>query len=73
MPQPDSTYLVKCPACGTANSVPASSEGKAGKCGNCGKTLPALYTRPVALTDRSFDSFAESYPGPMLTEFWAPW
>ena len=51
----------------------AGSEGKSGKCGSCHTPLPALYTSPVALSDRSFDSFVASYPGPVLAEFWAPW
>jgi thioredoxin 2 len=67
------TYLIHCPACGVANRVPAASEGRTGKCGSCRAALPSLYTRPVALTDRSFDSFVENYPGPVLAEFWAPW
>lgn len=67
------SYLIHCPACGIANRVPASSEGRAGTCGNCHGTLPPLYSRPVSLTDRSFDPFVESYPGPVMAEFWAPW
>jgi thioredoxin 2 len=71
-PSSDS-YIIPCPACGTANRVPAASEGLAGKCGNCHAALPPLHTRPVALTDRSFDDFVKSYRGPVLAEFWAPW
>ena len=67
------SYLLHCPACGVTNRVPASSEGRAGKCGNCHTALPPLYTKPVALTDRSFDSFSEKFPGPILVEFWASW
>jgi thioredoxin 2 len=67
------SYLIRCSACGTANRVPAASEGKAGKCGNCHAALPPLYSQPVTLTDRSFDSFVAGYPGPVLAEFWAPW
>jgi len=44
-----------------------------GLCPNAPPPPPPLYTRPVALTDRSFDSFVASYPGPVLAEFWAPW
>jgi thioredoxin 2 len=67
------SYLIHCLACGTANRVPAASEGKAGKCGSCHAALLPLYTKPVALTDRSFDTFIKSYGGPVLAEFWAPW
>jgi thioredoxin 2 len=67
------TYLIHCKACSTANRVPAASEGKAGKCGNCHATLSPLYTKPVVLSDMSFDPFLKSFRGPVLAEFWAPW
>ncbi len=73
MAQNDASYLIPCPACGTANRVPAVREGVAGRCGNCAGSLPPLYTRPLTLTDRNFDDFVRGYPGPVLAEFWAPW
>jgi thioredoxin 2 len=73
MIQSGATYLIRCPGCGTTNRVTAASEGRAGKCGACHVVLPPLYTKPVTLTDRSFDSFVECYPGAVLAEFWAPW
>jgi thioredoxin 2 len=66
-------FIIHCPGCGMANRVPAASEGRAGKCGSCHAVLPPLYTKAVALTDRNFDSFVESYPGPVMVEFWAAW
>jgi thioredoxin 2 len=66
-------YFTRCPSCGAANRVPASSEGRTGKCGSCHAALSPLYRTPVALTDRSFDDFVRDYPGPILAEFWAPW
>ncbi len=69
----DDHYLIHCPACGTANRVPASSEGKSGKCGECHAPLLPLYTKPVALADRSFGAFVNGYQGTILMEFWAPW
>ena len=68
-----SSYLVKCPACGTANRIPAEREGVPGRCGNCRAALPALYFRPQQITDQSFDAFIAGYHGPVLAEFWAPW
>jgi thioredoxin 2 len=73
MSQNEDTFQIRCPSCGTANRVPAASEGKRGKCGVCHALLPPLYSRPVTLTDRSFDAFVQGYPGPVLAEFWAPW
>lgn len=67
------TYLVACPSCGTANRVPAESEGKSGRCGNCRQPLPALHTSPLAKGDRDFADFVAAYRGPILAEFWAPW
>ena len=67
------TYLVTCPACGVVNRVAATREGKVGRCGNCQDILPVLYFRPQLLTDRTFNDFVKSYPGPILAEFWAPW
>ena len=67
------SYMIRCPACGMANRVPAASEGRGGKCGACHAPLPTLYTEPVPLSDRSFDAFVQSYRGGILAEFWAPW
>jgi thioredoxin 2 len=67
------TYLIRCASCHTVNRVPAESEGKAGRCGNCHALLQPLFTRPVQLSDRSFDGFARDFPGAFLAEFWAPW
>ncbi len=66
-------YLVKCPACGKSNRIPAAKEGLVGRCGNCRAQLPPLYYQPHALTERKFDDFIHSYNGPVLAEFWAPW
>lgn len=66
-------YTVTCRACGTANRIPAEREGQPGRCGNCHAALPPLYARPQPLTESSFDAFVNSYPGPVLAEFWAPW
>ncbi len=69
----DNAYLIRCPACGTANRVPAEKEGKTGSCGACHSHLPPLFTKPVPLSDQSFDPFLSSCPGLLLAEFWAPW
>jgi thioredoxin 2 len=65
-------YIVKCPSCGTGNRIPADKEGLRGHCGSCKTTLPPLYCHPQQMTDRTYDSFISSYPGPVLAEFWAP-
>lgn len=69
----EATYLIRCFSCHTANRVPVSSEGKAGKCGNCHALLQQLHTKPVTLSDNTFDVFAKKFQGTLLVEFWAPW
>lgn len=68
-----SAYVVTCNSCGTANRIPAEKEGKRGRCGSCHKELPQMYYRPQQLDGRTFDNFVNSYGGPVLAEFWAPW
>ena len=67
------SFQIKCPACGTANRIPAEKEGVSGQCGSCRAKLPPLYFHPQQLDDGSFDGFVSAYPGPVLVEFWAPW
>lgn len=66
-------YLVKCRTCGAANRVPAKMAGKRGRCGECHGTLPVLYLEPLVLGDTTFRDFLQSYAGPVIAEFWAPW
>jgi len=70
---PDTSYILQCPSCGKGNRIPADKEGFRGRCGNCKNSLPPLYSWPQQLDDHTFDEFVRSYPGPVLTEFWAPW
>jgi len=67
-----SGYTVICPSCGTGNRIPADKEGLRGRCGRCRALLPPLYCHPQQLTERTFDEFVRSYPGPVLAEFWGP-
>ena len=67
------SYQVTCRSCGTANRIPAEKEGVAGHCGNCRATLPTLYWQPQQLGEQTFDNFINSYDGPVIAEFWAPW
>lgn len=66
------SYIITCPSCGTGNRIPADKEGLHGRCGNCKSDLPVLYCHPLQMTDRTFDSFINSYSGAVLAEFWAP-
>jgi len=61
-----STFVASCNFCGTANRIPAEKEGKTGRCGNCHRNLPRMYYRLQHLAERTFDSFINSYNGPVL-------
>jgi len=67
------SYNVTCSACGTTNRIPADKQGRSGRCGTCHAALLPMYFQPQVLNDRTFDSFVNSYHGPVLAEFWAPW
>lgn len=66
--------LVRCPACGATNRVPAA-ELRAGRrpvCGRCTTALP-LGGGPIVVTDASFATEVEASPVPVLLDMWAPW
>jgi thioredoxin len=61
--------VVKCPACGQANRIPALGSGKQAVCGKC-KT-PLGGNGVVVLTDSSFSDAIAS--GAYVVDFWAAW
>jgi len=69
MPMVDSR-IVRCPACATANRVPAERLG-GGKCGRCGS--PLFRGEPLVLTGANFDAHAAKSDLPLLVDFWAAW
>ena len=62
---------VACPACLTANRVPAERLGEQPKCGKCGTAL--LSGVPLDLREDQFDAFVARTELPVLADFWAPW
>ena len=66
-----SGLIVGCPACATANRVPADRLGSGGKCGRCGAAL--FQSEPVTLTSSNFDAHASRSDLPLLVDFWAAW
>jgi len=66
-----SGLIVRCPACATANRVPADRLGSGGKCGRCGVAL--FQSKPVTLTSSNFDAHASRSDLPLLVDFWAAW
>ena len=60
--------IVRCPACGQANRVPALGSGKKAVCGKCGTELLGGV---VTLTDANFRETVAR--GSFVVDFWAAW
>ena len=71
MPEP---LLLRCPACGATNRVPAEklAQGLQPVCGQCKKPLP-LAGEPLTVTDANFAAEVEASPLPVLLDLLAPW
>ena len=62
-----------CPACSTANRIPAARLREAAHCGQCHRLLLPLDS-PVAIDDEAdFSDLVAHSPLPVLVDFWAPW
>ena len=68
---PSETIQVACPACLTANRVPAERVSEDPKCGRCG--APLLSGAPIELAEAAFDDFVRRSHLPVIADFWAPW
>ncbi len=69
----DSLILV-CKKCSTKNRVPVSRMTETPKCGKCGTILPKeILSRPVNVTDATFDGEVLGSALPVLVDCWAPW
>ena len=66
--------VMKCPACGANNRVPAEKiqQGLEPTCGRC-KTALTTSAHPVIVTDANFAEEVERSPLPVLVDMWAPW
>lgn len=68
------SLIIACQKCGTKNRVPVSRIDQTPKCGKCGSLVPVVnLSRPVNVTDASFDSEVLSSRLPVLVDCWAPW
>ena len=62
----------KCPACGTANRIPAEHLADTGRCGSCkGPSPPAA--EPIEADPELFDDVVQRAAVPVLVDFWAAW
>lgn len=62
---------VVCPHCKSVNNIPVKESYKKANCGKCKKSL--LETKPMELTDSSFDEVIVNSDIPVIVDFWAPW
>jgi thioredoxin 2 len=69
-----SNPLIRCPACGASNRVPADKMalGLRPVCGRCKARLPAP-AAPVKVTDATFAAEVEQSPLPVVLDLWAAW
>ena len=65
------TGVVRCPACGQANRIPAMAAGKRAVCARCKAPLDGAGNAPATLHD---DDFARQVAkGDWVVDFWAAW
>lgn len=66
--------MIRCPACGTLNRVPAEklARGSRPRCGKCKAPLP-LDAKPVTVTDATFAEEVERSTLPIVVDMWAEW
>ena len=73
--------VVACSKCGTKNRVdPRQAVEQIAKCGKCGALLDwdanadaTTETKPLIVTDASFQQVIDSGAQPVLLDAWAPW
>jgi thioredoxin 2 len=66
--------LIRCPACGATNRVPAEkiALGLRPVCGRCKTPLP-VQVAPVKVTDATFSTEVEQSALPVVLDMWAAW
>ncbi len=62
---------VVCPHCLSVNNVPKKDSYKKANCGKCKQSL--LDTKPLELTNATFDEVIVNSELPVIVDFWAPW
>ncbi|MCX6075472.1 MAG: thioredoxin TrxC [Campylobacterales bacterium] len=62
---------VICPHCLSVNNIPHKESYAKANCGKCKKSL--LDTKPIELTNSTFDEVVVNSDLPVIIDFWAPW
>jgi thioredoxin 2 len=62
---------VVCPHCFSVNNIPQKESYNKANCGKCKHSL--LDTKPVELTNATFDEVVVNSDIPVIVDFWAPW
>lgn len=67
------TQIVRCPACGQTNRIPALASGKRAVCGSCKAPFEDATAGgvPITLSDATFASSISH--GRYVVDFWAAW
>lgn len=70
----DNSLILACSKCGAKNRVPVSRIDESPKCGKCSNVLPIeILSRPVNVSDNTFDREVLGSKLPVLVDCWAPW
>jgi len=67
------SVILQCAQCGTRNRVPRSRLKDRPVCGRCRTPLGAGESRPMAVSDATFQQEVLASPVPVLVDCWAPW
>ena len=68
------SLILVCSQCKAKNRVPISRMEESPKCGKCKSKLPVEnLSRPVNITDETFDREVFGSTLPVLVDCWAPW
>jgi thioredoxin 2 len=71
MPDQPRKATIRCPHCGTLNSIDLNRAADGPKCGSCHQ--PILLDRPLKATESDFDRTIASSAVPVLVDFYADW
>lgn len=66
-----SNLVVRCPACGQQNRLPAARLHEPSQCGKC--HAERLLSAPVPVDEATLAALSRDASLPLLVDFWAPW